>query len=143
MVLIFSSPVRLGPFVGIESVSVPGNPDTDSFDSKVGPYVEEDSNEYGSICSDGPVSVEGSAFVRGDALSGKDYDVTIDGGAVVTGAISQRNSPLNLPPVDASEAAWNNNNDNIASDWQNWDWLRTFPTTNGFARLLIISSNSN
>lgn len=101
-----------GPFVGIDYVSVPGSPETDSYNSDNGWYVFSD-GQRGSLCSDGPINVDGAAIVRGDAQSGKHFDVSITGGAQVTGAIGQRKRPLNLPPVDASEAAVTNDNDQI------------------------------
>lgn len=102
-----------GPFVGIDWLSVPGTPKTDSFDTAEGSYGGANVKDRGSICSDGPVGVDGAAVVWGDARAGKDYGVTITGGASVTGSIGSRPRPLNLPPVNATAAATNNNNDQI------------------------------
>jgi hypothetical protein len=46
-------------------------------------------------------------------MAGKGYDVTLSGGPIVTGCIGSRQEPLDLPPVDASEAALFNDNDQI------------------------------
>jgi hypothetical protein len=99
-----------GPFVGIDWLSVPGNPQTDSFDSYEGSYKAHLARDRGSLCSDGPISVEGSPVVRGDARAGRNDTVTIEGSAVVTGAIGSRVKPLELPPVDTSVVKLVNNN---------------------------------
>ncbi|MEE9602910.1 MAG: TadE/TadG family type IV pilus assembly protein, partial [Thermoguttaceae bacterium] len=44
-----------GPFVGIQWVTVPGNPKTDSYDSRKGAYNGATAKDRGSVCSDGPV----------------------------------------------------------------------------------------
>lgn len=99
-----------GPFVGIDWVDVPGSPQTDSFNSSDGSYSSQSPGYHGSLCSDGWIDVDGAALVKGDAHSGKGHDVTLYGGALVTGAIGERLKPLNMPPVDASEAAVTNDN---------------------------------
>ncbi len=102
-----------GPFVGIEQLSVPGNPQTDSYDSAEGAYSPLSAGDRGSICSDGPISVEGNPVVRGDATAGNGYSVSVTGSAVVTGSTGTRIKRLNLPPVDASGAAATNDNAQI------------------------------
>ena len=102
-----------GPFIGIQWVSIPGNPKTDSFNSAAGPYHPSTAGDRGSLCSDGPINIDGSAYVRGDARAGKGHDVTLYGGAVITGSIGSRMKPLNMPPVDATGAAAKNDNDKI------------------------------
>jgi len=99
-----------GPFVGIESISVPGSPQTDSYNSDDGPYGTKAPGHRGSICSDGPIGVDGASIIRGDARAGKGNAVTITGGATVTRSIGSRSKPLNMPPVDVSEAALANDN---------------------------------
>lgn len=101
-----------GPLVGIEWVSVPGNPSTDSYNSDYGPYDAATAGERGGVCSDGPVSVEGDAIIRGDARAGKGFSVAVEGNAEVTGNIGTRLKPLNMPAVDASVAE--SDNDNIS-----------------------------
>jgi len=102
-----------GPFVGIEWLDVAGGATTDSFDSDEGAYNPATARDLGSVCSDGPVGVGGNAIVQGDAIAGEDDEVIMDGGAIVTGYIGNRVSPLRLPPVDASGAAVANNNDQL------------------------------
>jgi len=111
-----------GPFVGIEWLDIGGGADTDSYDSYKGAYSSLTARDRGSVCSDGPLSVQGTSLVRGDALAGKNAAVTVGGGGIVTGHIGKRKTPLNLSPVDASEAAINNNNDNAPLIWQGGVW---------------------
>lgn len=100
-----------GPFVGIDWLDVRGNAATDSYDSSEGSYDARLAGDRGSICSDGPINVVGRPTVRGDAVAGKDEKVSLRGRAEVTGRVGNRLTPLNLPPVDASDAARDNDND--------------------------------
>lgn len=111
-----------GPFVGIEWLNVGGGARTDSFNSEEGAYSAALSRDRGSICSDGPVGVGGNSLVRGDALAGHGDAVGVDGTAVVTGHIGNRLTPLKLPPVDATAAAINNDNDAAPPVWQGQSW---------------------
>lgn len=112
-----------GPFVGIEWVDVPGSPQTDSFDSRQGPYTPGHAGDRGSLCSDGPIDVEGAAYVRGDAHAGRNDEVTLYGGGVVTGALGQRLKPLNMPAVDTSEVAVSNDNTQIPMIQKGNSWV--------------------
>ncbi len=112
-----------GPFVGIDQLSVPGNPSTDSYSSEDGAYNALTAGDRGSICSDGPVSIDGTPYIRGDARAGRDYDVTMTGTPTITGSIGTRKKPLNLPPVDASEAAITNDNLQLPPIVQGHDWI--------------------
>ncbi|HUE69740.1 MAG TPA: pilus assembly protein TadG-related protein [Pirellulaceae bacterium] len=105
-----------GPFVGIEWVAVDGTPGADSYDSVDGPYDSTTANKRGSVCSDGDITVSGSAVVSGDATAGPDLandEVILNGGGTVLGRIGNRIKPLNMPPVDATQAALYNNNANL------------------------------
>lgn len=100
-----------GPLVGIEWISVPGGPSTDSYSSSMGSYLAQEPGHNGNLCSDGWIDVEGSAFIDGNANPGRGHHTTIDGGsAVVTGNTSPRLRPLNLPGVDVSEVSATNDN---------------------------------
>jgi hypothetical protein len=112
-----------GPFVGIDSLDVTGGASTDSFDSSEGSYDPSTAGERGSICSDGLVDVGGNSVVRGDALAGKGEPLPdVDGSAVITGDVGNRITPLSLPPVDASAAATDNDNDQAPQVWQGQSW---------------------
>jgi len=103
-----------GPLVGIDWVSVPGEPTTDSYRSSDGSYSNQTPRDNGNLCSDGWIDVEGNAIVNGDANPGRGFETTIDGSnAVVTGNTSPRLRPLNLPGVDTTEISNSNNNDDL------------------------------
>ena len=112
-----------GPFIGILWISVPGSPQTDSFNSDNGPYNAATAGDRGGLCSDGPINIDGNPYVRGDARAGKGYDVTLTGNATITGSIGSRLKPLNLPPVDATSVAANNDNDTIPKIQKGNEWI--------------------
>ncbi len=99
-----------GPLIGIDWVDVPGDATTDSFQSSHGDYASQVPRDNGSICSDGPINLEGNPIVNGDANPGKNHQTTLSGGAIVTGNTSPRLRPLNLPTVDISAYEFNNDN---------------------------------
>ena len=101
-----------GPLVGIEWVLVPGDPIIDSYYSSQGAYSAQTPRDHGSLCSDGPINVDGGPNVNGDANPGKGYTTSLTGNAVVTGNKSPRLKPLNLPPVDVGDSNVNNDNNN-------------------------------
>jgi len=111
-----------GPFIGVQWISVPGSPQTDSYNSLEGAYNPATAGDRGGLCSDGPINIDGTAYVRGDARAGKGYDVTLTGNTTVTGDIGSRLKPLNMPPVDASAAAANNDNELVPSVPQGNGW---------------------
>src|SRR5688572_5403115 len=102
-----------GAFVGIEWVDVQGNPGSDSFDSVEGAYNAANGYNRGSVCSDGDVTITGDTMLKGDARAGVNGEVTLNGGITVTGNIGNRIKPLDMPPVDASDAAMYNDNANL------------------------------
>jgi hypothetical protein len=120
-----------GPFIGIQWIHVPGTPNTDSFNSSQGPYNPASAGDRGSLCSDGPINIDGNPYVRGDARAGKGYNVTLTGNAVITGNIGSRIKPLNMPPVDTSSVAANNDNPKVPK----------VPKGNGWAS--VIDANRN
>lgn len=100
-----------GPFVGIESLTASGSVVTDSFDSREGPYDPDTAKNRGGLCSDGPLTLNGSVNIRGDVRAGRGFSVAIHGAsAVITGNIGSRVKPLNMPAVDVSLVE--NDNDN-------------------------------
>jgi Flp pilus assembly protein TadG len=99
-----------GPLVGIQWVAVPGGPKTDSYRSSNGSYTSQTPRDNGNLCSDGPINVDGSPVVNGDANPGRGYKTALTGSAVVTGNMSPRLRPLNLPGVDMSTVSVSNNN---------------------------------
>ncbi len=102
-----------GPLVGVDWISVTGSPVTDSYRSSDGSYDFQIPRDKGSLCSDGPIDVEGSATVNGNANAGRGCDTTLYGGAVVTGNTSPRLRPLNIPEVDTSAISASNDNPSL------------------------------
>ena len=102
-----------GPLVGIEWVSVPGEPITDSYRSSDGSYSSQTPRDNGNLCSDGPITVDGNPIVNGDANPGRGQQTTLTGSAVVTGNMTPRLRPLNLPGVDTSEISITNDNSTL------------------------------
>jgi hypothetical protein len=102
-----------GPLVGIEWVHVPGNPTTDSYRSDDGSYSTQAPRDNGSLCSDGPIQIDGGAIINGDANPGRGFETTITGTSIVTGNTTPRIKPLNMPPVDDSEIAHENDNGSL------------------------------
>ncbi|MEX0711633.1 MAG: TadE/TadG family type IV pilus assembly protein [Pirellulales bacterium] len=121
-----------GPLIGIEYVRVPGTPLTDSYDTDEGPYNAATAGHEAGLCSDGPITVNGTALVQGSARAGKGYDVTITGRSVVTGPIGSRLKPLNMPPVDASEAAVMNDNASLPLLKQGNSWVSPLDANRNF-----------
>ena len=120
-----------GPFVGIEWISVPGSLLTNSYNSEKGGYAWG-TRDRGSICSDGPIGIDGDALIKGDARAGKGHRVTITGSATVTGSVGSRLKPLNLPPVDASQAAVVNDNDQVPLIPEGNSWRSPVDTNGNF-----------
>lgn len=99
-----------GPLVGIDWVYVDGEPSTDSFRSGDGSYFSQKPRDNGNLCSDGPIFVDGTSAIHGDANPGRNSQTTITGDSYVTGNMSPRLRPLNLPDVDTTEIAAQNDN---------------------------------
>jgi hypothetical protein len=91
-----------------------GTIETDSYDSRLGPYGPGNIDQNGDICSNGDVGFVGSVSIRGDVMCGPGYTVDIDGGSgEIWGVVSELPQQVEPPAVDPSEAEFNNNNDTI------------------------------
>ena len=67
-----------GGIWGLDSVTVPGSVWIDSYDSTQGLYTPGSAEQNGDLCSNGEITVSGSADVYGDALADA---VVINGGS--------------------------------------------------------------
>jgi Flp pilus assembly protein TadG len=107
-----------GPFIGIQSVTAGGDVVTDSYDSYDGSYVASQAGDRGSLCSDGPITINGDVSIKGDVRAGEGDPVTINGSSYdISGVIGNRMTELNLPAVNASSAALVNDNDLLERYW--------------------------
>ena len=83
-------------------LTMTGNGETDSYDSREGPYGGGEVNQDGDVGSNGTeegvVTLDGNATVNGDAETGPGGTVVINGEAEVTGDITDE-SNQDLPPV--------------------------------------------
>lgn len=100
-----------GPLIGINGLTASGNITTDSFDSANGTYHAATAGHRGSLCSGGPITINGGVNIKGDIRSGVSDPVTIHGAsAIVTGNVGSRIKPLELPRVNVADVAWKNDN---------------------------------
>jgi hypothetical protein len=56
--------------VGIDSLSMKGTPETDSYDSSKGPYGASNVSNYGNVASNGDIDLQGNPTVNGWAYYG-------------------------------------------------------------------------
>jgi hypothetical protein len=56
--------------VGIDSLTMKGTPETDSYDSSKGPYGASNIGNYGNVASNGPIDLQGNPTVNGWAYYG-------------------------------------------------------------------------
>ena len=121
-----------GPLVGIDWISIPGGPFTDSYLSGEGHYLSQAARQNGNLCSDGPILLDGNAIVNGHANPGRGYATIISGNALVTGSTSPRLRPLELPDVDMREAAYFNGNDDLPLIQKGNSWVSPVDANGNF-----------
>jgi Flp pilus assembly protein TadG len=108
-----------GAFVGIQSVTVQGSLSTNSYDSTEGSYIAADAYDHGSVCSDGNITIGGSAYIDGDAMSGAGDTITFNGSpAEVTGYEGERVRALDYDLVDMSTVSTTNDNASLPMIWR-------------------------
>jgi hypothetical protein len=100
------------------NITLSGQAQTDSYDSRLGSYASQAVNSdgagtyalgEGSVGTNGSISLVGSpATVRGDAIPGPTGSVSTSGGSTVTGSQLARTQPVDLVPPTLAEftAAW-------------------------------------
>ena len=95
-------------FVGIESIRLANNINTDSYDSRTGSYGGSNRAEHGDVCSNGPVNLSSGADVFGNA-AGSSVNISQGSGATVSGSTTNSPSAGTYPAVDFSLATPNDN----------------------------------
>jgi Flp pilus assembly protein TadG len=112
-----STPGSLG-VVGVNSVWMHSNSQTDSYRSASGPYSASHSPDLGGIASNGAMYLDGNVIIRGDA---RRYNGTpsFSGGAYATGSTSPLPAQMTYPGATLEGYGYgNNNNSNIASEYR-------------------------
>jgi Flp pilus assembly protein TadG len=113
-----------GPFIGLDGVTISGGSYTDSYNSDNGAYYRSSAGKNGHVCSNSKISLSGgSTVVNGDAHPGPTSSVSASGGSYVTGSKTPLDNPLNEPPVDASKAKTDNDNEYVPNSTGNKDPL--------------------
>jgi hypothetical protein len=84
--------------IGLDSIDISGNANTDSYNSINGTYSAALARYGGHVASNGNITIGGNGIVRGDAHPGVGKSVTLSGGATVTGSQTPLNQALNFPP---------------------------------------------
>lgn len=102
-----------GLIVGIPSVSMSGSSYTDSYYSAKGAYSKAVAGNSGHVCSNGPISMSGSATINGNAHPGPGSKVSTSGSASVTGSVKALAKKMSYSPVSPGNAATQNNNSKI------------------------------
>lgn len=102
-----------GILIGIDSVSLAGTPDVDSYNSTYASYNAQVPQDNGDFCSNGWIDVDGTTYVRGDANAGPGEETTVNNNSTVTGSTKPRLRSIDLPTVDMSGVASNNDNNDI------------------------------
>ena len=124
VVAIASGTAGCSGFVGLDSVDLRNNLETDSYNSDDGDYDRWGSNRYenGDVCSNGPITLASGADVYGDAM-GSSVTISQGSGATISG--KQTSSPINrsYPSVDFTEAS-SNDNDTIEDPPHGDDYVR-------------------
>lgn len=98
---------------GLKGVKA-GSISTDSYDSTSGSYDSLTANSNGDICSGGPITINGSAEINGDAMGGFGYPYTVNGNsAQITGLTTSRVDQVPDTEVDIGDSKYNNDNELI------------------------------
>lgn len=93
---------------GKEFLHLDSNARVDSYDSRFGTYESQlasprgsnaHARQNGDVGSNGDVSLDQNAKVRGDAIAGVDHATIVLGNAVVSGARTTNTAEVELPPI--------------------------------------------
>ena len=98
--------------VGLAGIKLSGN-------SSIGYWAPTGTtNSYGSIASDGDITLSGNSNIQGDARPGPGQNVSLSGSASVSGSTAPLPAFLTYPNASAGSAA-TTNNDSAASPYWN------------------------
>jgi Flp pilus assembly protein TadG len=83
--------------IGLDSIDISGNANTDSYNSVNGMYSAAVARNGGNVASNGNITISGGGIVNGDAHPGAGKSVLLSGGAVVTGSQAPLTQTLSFP----------------------------------------------
>lgn len=96
---------------GVDTVTVSGTVDIDSYDSTEGPYSGVAANQNGDLCSNGTITLQGNASIGGDIRTS---EVVLNGGAISFTGVVEDSLELATPPtIDFGDAMTDNDNATI------------------------------
>ena len=102
---------------GLNGVVGLGDITTDSYDAHNGLYGPGNINQNGDVCSNKDIRLQGSFEIRGDAMCGPGYEISISGSPhAVWGVEGELNETLEAPVFDITGAKFNNNNDTAGTN---------------------------
>lgn len=98
-----------GKIIGLDFVTMSASSHTDSYRSSQG-YNVNTAGSQGHVCTNGDITMSGSATIHGDGHPGKGKTVKMSGTANVTGNKTPLSQTLVYPAVDPGDAATINDN---------------------------------
>lgn len=99
---------------GLELIDGDGNLITDSYDSTLGAYGNDNIRAHGDICSNKNIVLEGGVEIHGDAMNGEDHSLTTFGSSFsVWGVMGAHQGHMDAPPFDITVIEANNDNATI------------------------------
>jgi Flp pilus assembly protein TadG len=104
--------------VGLDRITMRNNTVT-SYRSSLGAPGGANLYNRGSIASNGPITLENSALVRGNVVLGPEGSFNARNSAAITGWQKRLDADLVYPPADAGSAATVNDNSRIPRTTQN------------------------
>ena len=99
-----------GKIIGLNAVVMSASSHTDSYNSSQGAYMPGTAGNQGHMCSNGIITMSGSATINGNAKPGVGCSVKTSGTAGVTGTVQALKKPMSYPAVDPGSAATVNDN---------------------------------
>jgi hypothetical protein len=95
------------PFVGLDSVTLSGQGNTNSYNSASGAYNAGSAGSAGHVASNGNITLSGSGIVKGDARPGINGTVSKAPGASVTGSTTPLTARLAFGTPSVPAGAYN------------------------------------
>lgn len=106
-------PGRCGLIIGLAYVTMSSTSHTDSYKSAIGSYNAATAGSEGHVCSNGTISMSGSAAIHGDAHPGPGCTVNSSSSVGVLGKIAPLTKALSFAAADPGNAATVNDNAKI------------------------------